>query len=343
MLCCKATLALSKYFDSARSQPHLNLFLRKPVQHAVIMPLDIDMVIGADRDPRIIAGGCSSQTRVATMRHSPQSELEILFLTFITLASSTDMPRSPRSRPNSGVMSEMENVFCAPFADVVDEFIPATVSPAGTPERMTEESTQVENSNGVLSDSGAKHSATNDGEWNNPANPVDSFHDDIVGRCQTGLDTFLSAKSNSDFRVWQYLTVVAESVLDRRFEIDVLAQRSRRKVTKAHRKNPYLFLMQCIAPDKSRQYISKQSVALQYAVSQCGNDTTKLLKFFQKTGISQCVNECRLLRRAEKKPKKQVSAGLVVEGAPETLTGRIIVELEVSGRKAIYIGLLDPQ
>jgi hypothetical protein len=76
MLCCKATLALSKYLDSARGQPHLNLFLRKPVQHAVIMPLDIDMVIGADRDPRIIAGGCSSQTRVATMRHSPQSELE---------------------------------------------------------------------------------------------------------------------------------------------------------------------------------------------------------------------------------------------------------------------------
>ena len=41
-------LALDKNLDGPGRQPHLDLLLRKAVRHAVIMPLDIDVIIDAD-------------------------------------------------------------------------------------------------------------------------------------------------------------------------------------------------------------------------------------------------------------------------------------------------------
>ena len=41
-------LALHKNLDGPGRQPHLDLLLRKTVRHAVIMPLDIDVIIDAD-------------------------------------------------------------------------------------------------------------------------------------------------------------------------------------------------------------------------------------------------------------------------------------------------------
>jgi hypothetical protein len=276
------------------------------------------------------------------LKFTLEYDKKIYFLTFMLLASFNDDAAVVMIAAGERI-SEMERVSSALFSDVIDEGTTVSASRVAEQEDVTKDSTKVEQLRVGLFDSGEDVVDTECSQRRNPTDPTDTFYTDMLDRCQRGLATFLSAKSESDLAIWQYLIVVAESVIDSRFKIDLVGQTLGRKVTKAHRENPHGFLMQCITPDRSRQNISKQSIALRYAVAQCGNDTTKLLPFFQKTGISQCLKEYRLLRRAEKKPTKPGVARLVIEGAPDTLNGRIIVELEISGGKALYIGLVDPR
>ena len=47
-------LALGEYLDGAAGEPDLDLGAREAMGHAVIMPLDIDVIIDADRGGRAI-------------------------------------------------------------------------------------------------------------------------------------------------------------------------------------------------------------------------------------------------------------------------------------------------
>jgi hypothetical protein len=171
---------------------------------------------------------------------------------------------------------------------------------------------------------------------------IHRFYNMSLHRCKKSMTNFLSAESDAEAKARLHLIAVAETVLDPRFDIQILSQIKSRSVTKAHRANPFGFLMQCVAPDRSRQYISKLSSALCYAIQQCNHDPSKLSSFFRANSISACLREYRLLRRTEKTSAKPTAQKLVIKGAPAGLTGRIILELSVVGETATFITLIDP-
>jgi hypothetical protein len=160
--------------------------------------------------------------------------------------------------------------------------------------------------------------------------------------CRDSASSFSEAKLTSDLRARRHLIDVATTVLSPHFDLDQAATILGCKVSKAVRRNPYKFLIQGCSPDRDRKVVSNQSIALVYALQQCEMSAEKLISFFEKTSIKQCIRAYRDAKKGERKEKNPPvnDNHLVLEGAPAGQSGEIVVRIEIHGNKARFVALV---
>lgn len=161
-----------------------------------------------------------------------------------------------------------------------------------------------------------------------------------IQSCKEIASRFSHAKLQSDRRAREFLIEVAAIVLSPWFDIDAVCQLFGCKVSKSIRRSPGSLLIRQSYPGRDQKVISKQSIALRYALEQSGYNIDKLREYFERTSIKQCLRDRRAAKAGERENKaSREELRLIVRGVPEGLSGEVVMRIEIQGATARFVGL----
>jgi hypothetical protein len=162
-----------------------------------------------------------------------------------------------------------------------------------------------------------------------------------IRRCKAIASSFAESKRQSDQNAREVLIEVAETVFSPRFDLDQACEILGVKITKSARRSPCKFLIQMTYPDRDMKVVSKQSIALGYALQQCQWNIDKLREYFQSTSIKQCLREYRSAKADDRKDKTPTASRLVLRGVPDGLSGDLVIRIAIEGASARFVSLVD--
>jgi hypothetical protein len=171
---------------------------------------------------------------------------------------------------------------------------------------------------------------------------VGEFLERRIKRCRKIASTFGEAKRQSDWNARRLVFEVGVMILSPRFDLEQACEILGCKISSAVRRNPSSMILRSIHPDRDPKVISKQSVALAYAIEKCERNVEKLAKYFEGTSIKQCLRDYRESKKAslEAISTRPKARKLVLEDMPADLTGQLVIRVDINNGKARFLGLL---
>ena len=163
--------------------------------------------------------------------------------------------------------------------------------------------------------------------------------------CRRSAQAYSVGKAESDRRARAHLIDVAALVLSDRFDLAEIGKLLDRKVTAPAKKNPFRFVLEALAPGRDLKLVSKQALALQFAVAQSNRNIDQLRTLFQNHSINEFYqNYCnarseerQLADRSTRPPR------MVLVGIPAGLRGEVTVRLLILDGKAQFLATTEVQ
>ncbi len=163
-----------------------------------------------------------------------------------------------------------------------------------------------------------------------------------IQRCRRIASGFAESKRLTDQLAREVLVEVAATAFSSRFDVAEACRILGCKISKSILRNPCTFLIRQIYPDRDPKVVSKQSIALGYALQQCDFDIDKLRDYFKNTSIKQCLRDYRSAKAGEREGKAPTEDGrLVLRGLPEGLSGEVVVRIDIRGATARFVCLFE--
>jgi hypothetical protein len=143
-------------------------------------------------------------------------------------------------------------------------------------------------------------------------------------------------KSASDFQARQCLILVRKIIVQYGCE-KVGAELGIRNMA-VFKRNPYSPTLKYVHQKRDPKIISRQSLALRYALTQTDGDVQRLEDYFKKFSISQCLEAHYLEQRTRRlNGALPATRSVLVQGLPDDLVGVVTVQIKITGKRAVYI------
>jgi hypothetical protein len=161
-----------------------------------------------------------------------------------------------------------------------------------------------------------------------------------LAHCTQVATDYSKQKSASDIQA-RLCLVLAAKIIDEYGYDKVATELGIENKTKFKR-DPYSPLLRYVHQKRDPKIISRQSLALRYALKQTEGDVKRLEKFFKEFSISQCLEshyqEQRTRRLNGALPETR---SVLVQGLPGDLIGVVTLQIKIQGRRAVYISTID--